>query len=157
MTSRRAGQGGLLAAVVGLGAAIAGCSLEPDVGPRLAGTCDDADTQPDTPVSFSRDIRPLISRSTGGCACHLPNQAGTGMGTQLSGLDLSSYQTLRAGGFNSGAMVAVAGEPCSSIIYLKLSAAPPFGSRMPLNGPPFFTADELRLVHDWIAEGASDN
>jgi hypothetical protein len=139
-------------------AAAAGCSLEPDVGPRLAGTCDDSDGHTVKPVSFIGDIHPLIVRSGGGgCGCHLPVPNGDGVGTQISGLNLSSLSTLRMGGLRSGAKIIVAGEPCSSIMYQKLSDAPPFGSRMPLNGPPFWTADELQLLHDWIAEGASDN
>jgi hypothetical protein len=28
---------------------------------------------------------------------------------------------------------------------------------MPYNGPPYFSRDELRLVSDWIAEGALNN
>jgi hypothetical protein len=43
------------------------------------------------------------------------------------------------------------------MLIQKLGAGPPFGSRMPLNGPPFWNSDELKLLHDWIAEGASDN
>lgn len=138
-------------------AVVTACGLEPDVGPRLAGTCDNADTRPGTSVSFAGDIRPLLSRSPGGCGCHLPSSTGAGTGTQLSGLDLSSLDTLRAGGHNSGSRIVVAGQPCDSIMYQKLSDSPPFGSRMPLNGPPFFNDDELRLLHDWIAEGANDN
>lgn len=150
-----------LAVFAGLGlAAIAACALEPDVGPRIAGSCDDADTRPETSVSFATDIRPLINRpggAAGGCSCHVPNSGGTGTGTLLSGLDLSSMTSLRAGGLNSGSQIVVAGQPCRSIMYQKLSISPPFGSRMPLNGPPFWSADELRLLHDWIAEGANDN
>ncbi len=138
-------------------AAAAGCSLAPDVGPRLAGTCDDTDGHPDKPVSFSSDIHPLIFRSVGGCSCHLPTPIGDGQGTAISGLNLSSLSTLRMGGFNSGARIIIAGDPCSSIMYQKLSDAPPFGSWMPLNGPPYWTSDELQLLHDWIAEGANDN
>ncbi|HEX8110673.1 MAG TPA: hypothetical protein VF516_23235, partial [Kofleriaceae bacterium] len=138
-------------------AAAAGCSLVPDVGPRLAGTCDDSDGHPGKPVSFSNDIHPLISRGAGGCFCHLPTPNGDGVGTQISGLNLSSLSTLRMGGLHSGTRIIVAGEPCSSILYQKLSDAPPFGSRMPLSGPPYWTADELQLLHDWIAEGANDN
>jgi hypothetical protein len=146
------------AVLAGLGVAIvAACALEPDVGPRLAGVCDNTDSNPSTSVSFAMDIRPLIARQTGGCSCHLPSSTGAGAGTLLSGLDLSSFMSLRAGGANSGAKVVVAGEPCASIMYQKLSDSPPFGSRMPLNGPPFFTVDQLRLLHDWIAEGAADN
>jgi hypothetical protein len=134
-------------------AATAGCTLVPDVGPRLAGTCDDNDSRPSgKPVSFAGDIQPLMLRQMGGCGCHL-----NGIGTQIAGLNLSSVPTLRVGGFNSGSRIVIASEPCSSILYQKLSDAPPFGSRMPLNGPPFWTTDELQLLHDWIAEGASDN
>jgi hypothetical protein len=137
--------------------AAAGCSLVPDVGPRLAGTCDDADSRPGTPVSFNADIHPLIFRSMGGCGCHLPMPSGGGIGIQLSGLDMSSLTTLRVGGLSSGPRIIVAGQPCSSILYQKLSDAPPSGSRMPLNGPPFWNTDELQLLHDWIAEGANDD
>jgi hypothetical protein len=145
----------LLAALAALAAG--GCSLTPDVGQRLAGTCDDSDGHAGKPVLFSSDIRPLIYRPMGGCGCHLPTPNGNGVGTQISGLNLSSLSTLRRGGLNSGAKVVIAGEPCASIMYQKLSDAPPFGSRMPLNGPPYWTPDELQLLHDWIAEGANDN
>ena len=144
-------------ALAGIGAVVlAACALEPDVGARFPNECSEADGKAAT-VSFSRDIRPLINRQMGGCGCHLPSSTGAGTGTQISGLDLSSLNTLRAGGFNSGSRNIVAGQPCESVMYLKLEDAPPFGSRMPLNGPPFWNADELRLLHDWIAEGANDN
>lgn len=131
----------------------AGCSVVPDVGPRLAGTCDENDSRPSgKPVSFAGDIQPLILRPMGGCGCHL-----NGIGTQIAGLNLSSVSTLRVGGFNSGSRIVLSGDPCNSILYQKVSDAPPFGSRMPLNGPPFWSADELQLLHDWIAEGANDN
>lgn len=148
------------AMVAALGCALiaaAGCALAPDVGARLAGTCDDSDGHAGKPVSFSADIHPLILRQVGGCSCHLPTPTGDGVGTQISGLNLSSLATLRMGGMNTGARIVVAGDPCSSLMYQKLSDAPPFGSRMPLNGPPFWTADELQLLHDWIAQGASNN
>lgn len=141
------------ALVVGFGA----CLFEPDVGPPLAGACSDADTDPSVAISFRAEIRPLIARSVAGCYCHLPSSAGPGPGTQLSGLDLSSMSSLRAGGFNSGASLVVPSEPCASVLYQKVYEAPPFGSRMPLGGPPFWTEEELDLLHDWIAEGAADN
>lgn len=144
--------------LLGLAIAAAGCArLEPDVGPLLAGTCDDSDTNPATGVSFSAQIRPLLNRPSGGCSCHMPEPGGPGTGTQLSGLNLSSWASLRAGGNNSGTQIVLGGQPCDSILYQKLSEAPPFGSRMPLDGPPYFSADELRLIHDWIAEGALNN
>lgn len=144
----------LVAAVMGF----AGCAqIEPDVGPRLAGGCDNSDSNPDVTVSFSRNIRPLITRTAGGCAaCHVPSGGAPGPGTRLSGLDLSSLAALRNGGVGSGPDIVITGQPCASIIYQKVSPAPPFGSRMPLGGP-YLTAEEIGLLHDWVAEGAADN
>ena len=129
----------------------------PDVGSPLAGTCDDTDTNPEVNVSFSTQIRPLLTRSPGGCICHMPTSTGLGPATQIIGLNLGSLASLRTGGVTSGRQIVVGGEPCASILYQKVSEAPPFGSRMPLNGPPYLTKEERALLHDWIAEGASDN
>lgn len=144
--------------------AVTGCiDYDPDVGPLLAPPqdadvpptatpfgCENRDSNPDVVVSFVGDVRPLMTRSPGGCAsCHL--------GRVTSGLDLSSYEAMRRGGLYSGTRVIIAGEPCNSILRQKLSRTPPFGSRMPLNGPPYYSAAELQLVHDWIAEGAANN
>jgi hypothetical protein len=150
-----------LAVALLLAAAPAGCVLDelaPDVGPPLAGACDDTDSDPDTDVSFGRDLRPLFNRARpeAGCSCHSP-AGGNPSGIELGGLDLGSYRTLRQGGRSSRAQIVVPGDPCASILLQKISDTPPFGARMPLNGPPFLSPDEIQLVHDWIAEGARDN
>lgn len=147
-----AGRAGFAAAL----AVLAGCGLEPDVGPLLAGSCSNADSDPVAQVSFAAQIQPVFNQSSGGCSCHVPSPSGPGPGTQLGGLDLSSLDMLRAGGVGSGPRIVVAGQPCESVLFQKLTVAPPFGSRMPLGGP-FLSAAELQLLHDWIAEGAGDN
>jgi hypothetical protein len=154
MTSRVTFTGvfGVLGLALG---AMVGCA--PEVGPLLAGTCDNADTDPDVDVSFSTQIRPLLNRMPGGCSCHMPTSTGLGPATQIIGLNLGSLASLRAGGVTSGTQIVIGGDPCGSIIYQKVSGAPPFGSRMPLNGPPYLSTNERKLLHDWIAEGASDN
>ena len=146
----------VVALAIALGVALAGC-LEPEVGPLLAGTCKDADSDPAATVSFSTQILPIFARAPGGCGCHMPNAGGPGIGIQLSGLNLSSLSALRAGGRNSGARIVVPQQPCESILYEKVYEAPPFGSRMPLGGPPFLSDADLDLLHDWISEGAVDN
>jgi hypothetical protein len=129
--------------------------LDPDVGPLVHELCLDEDGDLDHDVSWSEDVVPLLTRSSGGCkSCHLPGGE-TPVGITIGGLDLSTYATLRAGGVVSGAEIVIPGQPCDSVLYQKLSAAPPFGSRMPLDGPAFFSPAELATVHDWIAEGAS--
>ena len=58
--------------------------LETDAGLTSIGTCDDSD--PSTTVSFATRIRPLRSKSPGGClGCHGSNQT--------SGFSLGSYES----------------------------------------------------------------
>jgi hypothetical protein len=155
---------GCLATAWWLGATGCTLSYEPDVGllhaiPPDGGVDVDAgttsqvgscgDSNPDVAVSFARDIRPLLARSSGGCGCH-----GT---SATSGFSVGSYDTLRRGGATAGARVVIAGKPCESVLVQKLGVTPPFGSRMPFNGPPYFTTAEIALVRDWIAEGALNN
>lgn len=134
-----------------------GCELEPEVGPPLTERCSNDDSDPARDTSFARDVQPLILRSAGGCVlCHDPSGSNP-LGVELGGLDLRTYESLREGGAQSGASIVVPGRPCESDLYLKLSPSPRFGSRMPFDGPPFFTATELQLVSDWIAEGAKND
>lgn len=152
-------------AVVAISALATGClrAFAPEVGPARAtdaGTgdatgagCANAVEHPDPTVSFSTDLQRGVFERARCNNCH----TGDGIGVTQSGLDLSSYSSLRTGGGRSGANIVVAGTPCASILYQKLGAAPPFGRRMPYDGPPYLTTTELQLVHDWIAEGARDN
>jgi hypothetical protein len=150
----RAVIGGL---VLGGVALMAAACLDPDVGSLQVPFCTNEDTDPDVDVSFEGDVLPLLHRSVGGCmGCHDPS-IGDAVGVDISGLDLSSYISLLAGGANSATTSVVPGRPCDSVFYLQLTTAPPSGARMPKNGPPFFTPNELLLVHDWIAEGGLEN
>jgi hypothetical protein len=138
-----------------------GClqSIGPDVGPLQTSidggstTCANVDSDPAATVSFASDVRDGVFHRGGCTNCH----TGDGMGVQQSGLDLSSYATLRTGGGRSGARIVVDFMPCQSILAQKIQTAPPFGRRMPYNGPPYLAAADIQLVADWIAEGARDN
>jgi hypothetical protein len=116
-------------------------------GVGIPGDCGDSD--PEVDVSLENDVRPLMYRSPGGCSCHASGST--------SGFNLGTYATLRRGGFDSGERIIVPGAPCDSVLVQKLGPAPPFGSRMPFNGPPYLEPGELALIMDWIAEGALDN
>jgi hypothetical protein len=144
-------------AVVAIGLAallVGGCLGEPDVGPPFAGACVPEDSDPDHDVSFGTDIRPLFDRprGEGGCSCHATGGAGA-----PGGFDMSSFAAMRKGGSSSGSKIIVPGDPCQSLLLQKMSAAPPSGARMPIDGPPFLGDEDLQLVSDWIAEGAKDN
>jgi len=137
-------------------ALLGACLPEPDLGEPLAGGCVAADSDPENDVSFAHDVRPLFDRGMGeaGCSCH---NSPTGIGAMLGGLELSSLARLRRGGFTTGAQIVVPGDPCRSYLVQKVSLSPPWGSRMPLNGPPYLTDEEIQLISDWIFEGARDN
>ena len=145
-----------------------GCyeDIEPDVGLPLAGACDPDDTDPDRDVSYSAEIQPIFDRAADtappGCSCHQPSGPFPGgvtepIGLIEAGLNLSSYDTLMQGGIISASRIVVPGDPCSSILFQKVTISPPYGSRMPLDGPPYLTPQDIALIHDWIAEGAANN
>jgi hypothetical protein len=132
--------------------------LDPQVGDPLAARCSNTDSDPDKEVSFQNDVQPILRGLTNepGCGCHLPTDPNP-IGLEETGLDLSSYSGLVAGGGNSSGGVFNAGAPCDSVIWKKISPGPAFGARMPFNGPPFLSQAARQLVSDWIAEGARDN
>ena len=136
-----------------------GCvmDLQPEVGELQAGQCRSQDSDPEIEVSFAADILPIFTREQGpGCGCHLSTSP-SASGIRLVGLDLTEYGPLMRGGDNSRQTIVVPGDPCASILLQKVSAGPPFGSRMPSNGPPYLSHDDRQLLSDWIAEGAHDN
>lgn len=111
-------------------------------------------------VFFGRDIRPLINRDAvanpdaRGCfPCH-NSRAAKHVGLDLGGLDLTTLGSLRKGGGTSGSHIVVPGKPKESAIVQKLRGTYAFGTRMPKNGPPFWSDDEIGLVEQWILEGA---
>ena len=132
--------------------------LDPQVGDPLAPRCANEDSDPDNDVSFARDIAPIFRGQTPsvGCGCHIPTDPDP-IGIEETGLDLSTYNGVRAGGTNSLTSIVVPGAPCDSVLWQKISPGPPFGSRMPFDGPPFVNETTRQLISDWIAEGARDN
>ncbi len=133
--------------------------LDPMVGPPLVERCSNVDSDPNTEVSFSRDIQPILQAKRDqepGCNCHMPSDPNP-IGLEATGLDLSNYSGLIRGGINTSANLVVAGQPCESVLWKKISAGPPFGARMPFNGPPFLSSEAIQTISDWIAEGARDN
>lgn len=132
------------AAVVGLALTPACSAISPEAGERVA-ACNNADSNPNIPVDFAKDIRPLMGGAHGNppCkTCHLPGL----QGTVESGLEVSSLGKIRAEG------VVVPKNPCESTIIKKLRGVGN-GARMPKGGPYWSDAD-IQLVSDWIAEGA---
>jgi cytochrome b subunit of formate dehydrogenase len=92
-------------------------------------------TAPAASVSFVKDILPLLEAN---CAtCHGE--------TAMGGLQVTSYQSLAAGG-ESGPVV-VAGSPDESLIVTKMKG----------EHSAVLAGDDLQTLVDWIAAGAQDN
>lgn len=131
------------------------CSfIQPETGDRLT-ACVDDDSDPLTPVSFAKDIRPLINGTVVGskpCAkCHY-GTAPSHEGLDASGFNLETLDLLRKGGRRTSGDVVVPGKPCSSSVIQKIRGTYE-GARMPKGGP-YLSPAQAQLWMDWIAEGA---
>lgn len=99
----------------------------------------------DKPVSFYKDVRPILQANCTGC--HQPAKA---KGDYV----MTDHARLLAGGEEGGAIVP--GKPDESHL-LKLSAPNAEGKvEMPPKGDPLH-ASQLEIIRRWIREGAKDD
>src|SRR5690606_29807221 len=97
--------------------------------------------KPAPPVSFYRQVRPILQRNCTGC--HQPAKDG-------GKLVLTSYEGLKQGGENGAGFEA--GKPDESNLLIYISGEEP---EMPRNADPLKTK-EVDLISRWITEGATD-
>jgi uncharacterized membrane protein len=107
-------------------------------------------------VSFKDDVFPKIIKKH--CLpCHAEDEFNP------SELYLDSYELLKAGGKHGPPWVA--GNSKESLLIQKLGPKPPFEDRMPLNDKKkiaagkakYLTDEEIKMISDWIDQGAKDN
>ena len=111
--------------------------------------------QQKTPVSFQKEIAPLIRSRC--LPCHAEDNFNP------SELSLDTYEMLMAGGKSGPAVVP--GNARESLLVKKLKEPAPFGERMPLNtkrdkeaGKARWLSDaELSLFATWVDQGAKRN
>jgi Planctomycete cytochrome C len=95
----------------------------------------------------------FVPRCTG---CH-------GGGSPSAGMNLepgNAYEKLVnvASSEKSGAIRVIPGDPENSYLVQKLRGDVGIvGLRMPRNGPPYLTDDQINLVKQWIQAGAKNN
>jgi hypothetical protein len=58
----------------------------------------------------------------------------------------------------AGAVRVIPGNPSGSYLIQKLEGASDIvGLRMPRNGPPYLTTEQIALIRQWIQNGAPNN
>ncbi len=112
-------------------------SFAADANPKGGNTA-----KPAQPVSFYRQVRPILQRNCTGC--HQPAKDG-------GKLVLTSYDGLKKGGENGAGFEP--GKPDESNLVTYISGDKP---EMPRNADPL-KPKEVELISRWIAEGAADD
>lgn len=107
-----------------------------------AGMGDPPAADPNAPVSFTKQVMPILQRKCQGC--HQPAKSN-------GKLNLTTYESLQKGG-DSGSAFAT-GKPDESELIDQISGAKP---AMPPNAPPLPKA-EIDLIALWISQGAKDD
>src|ERR1043166_3189944 len=95
------------------------------------------------PVSFDKQIRPILSRNCAGC--HQP-------ASRQSGLSLATFADFQKGGNKGPAFNP--GNPYKSVVisYVTGKTKP----QMPFGGKPL-PDDQIELLRRWIREGGKDD
>jgi mono/diheme cytochrome c family protein len=112
---------------------------------------------PTPTVTFSTQIQAQILDPA--CtACHTDQGRTPAQGLNLrSGVAYSQLVGVASTG-KPGATRVIAGNASGSYLIQKLEGASDIvGLRMPRNGPPFLTTEQIALIRQWITNGAPNN
>ncbi len=134
-------QGWLGLAVIALWSLIAGCRGGGAGGEMMERMCQG--TVPATP-SYAMHIQPVFSANCTFSGCHGPNPP--------SGLQLTSYANLMAGGRSGPAVIP--GDAENSLLVKRIEGRIP--PRMPLNRDPLCDF-QIQTIRRWIDQGAKNN
>lgn len=108
-------------------------------------------------VTFSTQIQQQIFNPA--CiACHTDEGRTPSSNLNLkTGVSIANLVNVASVG-KAGATRVVPGNPSGSYLIQKLEGAPDIvGLRMPRNGPPFLTTEQIALIRQWIQNGAPNN
>lgn len=102
---------------------------------------------PGDPVTYA-DVAPIFAQR---CAkCH--TASGGLMGGPPEGYVLTSYESMLSAGDR---VRVVPGQPDASMVVRRIRGQS--YPRMPFDGPPYLSAEEIRVIEDWVAQGAPDS
>jgi len=112
---------------------------------------------PTSTLSFATQIQAQILNPA--CvACHTDDGRTPASNLNLkSGAAISNLINIASVG-KPGAVRVIPGNPSGSYLIQKLEGASDIvGLRMPRNGPPFLTTEQVALIRQWIQNGAPNN
>lgn len=115
----------------------------------LAVACGQAPTPEPAPVGFAKDVQPILARHC--LECHSAGQTGT----TASGLRLDGYGVLMEG-TRYGAVV-VPGDPTASVLNTLVEGRADPSLNMPHAGRDKLAEREIRVLRDWVKQGAPNN
>ena len=128
-----------------------------------AAGCSSSNSSPSAPstptVSFATQIQAQILNPA--CtACHTDDGRTPSSNLNLkSGVAISNLLNVACvcpG--HASVMRVIPGNPSGSYLIQKLEGASDIvGLRMPRNGPPYLTTDQVALIRQWIQNGAPNN
>jgi len=101
---------------------------------------------PGEPVSY-QDVAPIFAQRC--TKCHTDNGL---MGSAPEGYRLTSYEAALSAGDR---VRIVPGNPGASELVRRIRGLS--FPRMPFDGPPYLSDEEIRVIEDWIAQGAPDS
>lgn len=108
-------------------------------------------------VTFSTQIQQQILNPA--CvACHTDEGRNPSSNLNLkTGVSIANLVNAPSVG-KPGAVRVIPGNPSGSYLIQKLEGAPDIvGLRMPHNGPPYLTTEQVALIRQWIQNGAPNN
>lgn len=138
---------GSLCIAVALAAFAAGCGKDTPTTP----------TNTTPTVTFSTQIQQQIFNPA--CvSCHTDEGRTPASNLNLrSGVSHAQLVGVASVG-KAGAVRVIAGNASGSYLIQKLEGASDIvGLRMPRNGPPFLTTEQVALIRQWITNGAPNN
>ena len=112
---------------------------------------------PTSTLSFATQIQAQILNPA--CvACHTDDGRTPASNLNLkSGAAISNLINIASVG-KAGAVRVIPGNPSGSYLIQKLEGASDIvGLRMPRNGPPYLTTEQVALIRQWIQNGAPNN
>ncbi|MCP4702473.1 MAG: hypothetical protein GY862_37280 [Gammaproteobacteria bacterium] len=114
-----------------------------------AAGCSESAPPPVKLMSYAQDVKPVLEKHC--IECHTSG----GAGTQKSGFDMSSYESVMKG--TKFGPVIVAGDSVSSTLVILVEGRADSSLKMPHGDRQPLSKEETDTLRKWIDQGAKNN